>query len=359
MSECLPVWKVLLEEYEHLHGKVAPAPANLNEVVALLHAKERAALCISGGGIRSASFALGVIQGLARLGKDAADSVLNKFDYISTVSGGGYVGSWLTGWATRLGSMEEVIGELRKKPTDKLRPEPKEVHHLREYSNYLTPKLGLLSADTWAFFGAYFRNLLLMWLVLIPFFLSILALPRLFVSLAVNKVGIPYQFYQVATVILFYWALVFIGFTRPTRKPTPKTWFYSNPAFQLLCLLPLFLFAVAIVVGHSQYPLGNWPGGQWKIIGLAVGGAVLSSLIYTIRKLRDEGSRVWKKQLIELVVAAIGGAVFAVLVYQFLVHFPFPLKPIPQPGVFDWVDGTVPLLSDSIAAGTSSSPCRW
>src|SRR2546423_10467325 len=64
-----------------------------------LHAKDdaeaRAALCISGGGIRSATFALGFIQGLSRGG------LLDKFHYLSTVSGGGYIGSWLSSWARR------------------------------------------------------------------------------------------------------------------------------------------------------------------------------------------------------------------------------------------------------------------
>ena len=50
------------------------------------------ALCFSGGGIRSATFCLGVLQGLARL------TALDKFDYLSTVSGGGYIGSWLSCW---------------------------------------------------------------------------------------------------------------------------------------------------------------------------------------------------------------------------------------------------------------------
>ncbi|HJX83818.1 MAG TPA: hypothetical protein VJ723_05705, partial [Candidatus Angelobacter sp.] len=45
--------------------------------------KPLSALCISGGGIRSATFALGAIQGLAEGG------VLGGFDYLSTVSGGG------------------------------------------------------------------------------------------------------------------------------------------------------------------------------------------------------------------------------------------------------------------------------
>ena len=53
------------------------------------------ALCLSGGGIRSATFALGVVQGLAKLG------ILERFDYLSTVSGGGYLGGWLSAWAHR------------------------------------------------------------------------------------------------------------------------------------------------------------------------------------------------------------------------------------------------------------------
>ena len=58
----------------------------------VLRVKQGNALCISGGGIRSATFALGALQGLAEL------DLLEKFDYLSTVSGGGYIGSWLTAW---------------------------------------------------------------------------------------------------------------------------------------------------------------------------------------------------------------------------------------------------------------------
>ena len=45
------------------------------------------ALAISGGGIRSATFALGVLAALARR------NLLYQFDYLSTVSGGGYLGA--------------------------------------------------------------------------------------------------------------------------------------------------------------------------------------------------------------------------------------------------------------------------
>lgn len=47
-------------------------------------------LALSGGGIRSAAFNLGVLQALHRAG------LLARIDYLSTVSGGGYIGSCLT-----------------------------------------------------------------------------------------------------------------------------------------------------------------------------------------------------------------------------------------------------------------------
>ena len=49
-------------------------------------------LAFSGGGIRSATFNLGVLQALAKL------KLLDQFNYLSTVSGGGYIGSWLSAW---------------------------------------------------------------------------------------------------------------------------------------------------------------------------------------------------------------------------------------------------------------------
>jgi predicted acylesterase/phospholipase RssA len=48
-------------------------------------------LAFSGGGIRSATFNLGVLQALAR------KKLLRSMDYVSTVSGGGYIGGWLMG----------------------------------------------------------------------------------------------------------------------------------------------------------------------------------------------------------------------------------------------------------------------
>ena len=47
-------------------------------------------LGLSGGGIRSATFSLGVMQALAK------EKLFKYIDYLSTVSGGGYIGSAIT-----------------------------------------------------------------------------------------------------------------------------------------------------------------------------------------------------------------------------------------------------------------------
>jgi len=145
----------------------------------------RSALCLSGGGIRSATFNLGVLQGLARNGQ------LGEFHYLSTVSGGGFIGSWLTAWIHREGP--KAISELgRRRPVNEkgeptpLNPEPKPVDNLRVYSNYLTPRTGLLSADTWTLIAVYLRNLLLNWLVFLPAIMTALMVPRIWAALVSN-----------------------------------------------------------------------------------------------------------------------------------------------------------------------------
>ena len=142
----------------------------------------RTALCLSGGGIRSAAFSLGVLQGLARCG------LLDKFDYLSTVSGGGYAGSWLSAWVRRhpqglTGVSKELAShadENKHTWTEKIEPGPAPIRFLRNYSYFLNPQAGLFSLDTWTWLGIYIRNLSLNWLVLIPTLMLLLMVPRLY-----------------------------------------------------------------------------------------------------------------------------------------------------------------------------------
>src|SRR5712671_2925552 len=151
----IPLHEVLETEFAVLHGELprdyptsTEPNTRLKAIWAAVHElpEKRAALCISGGGIRSATFGLGILQGLARCG------LLDKFHYLSTVSGGGYIGSWLSAWIKNKNNpkgMEEVVKELNHPPDSTLDPEPPPIRHLRKFSNYLTPKIGLLSVDFW------------------------------------------------------------------------------------------------------------------------------------------------------------------------------------------------------------------
>ncbi len=375
MSGCLPLSRVLHAEYNHLYPDTPLDDGiadDLDAVIAALHGKELSALCLSGGGIRSATFALGVIQGLASLGKSAADSVLAKIDYLSTVSGGGYIGGWLSAWSARKGGIQPVIEELRNPPREKLMPESQPVHHLREFSNFLTPKLGLLSADTWTFAGTYFRNLLLMLLVLVPLFVGVLALPRLFVSLIVWLQ--PQQAVKVIEIVaplLLLCSLGFLAFTRPVGKNPPKGRLYTNGAFQLLCLIPFCIVAVALVIGHAWFDITNLP--LWYVVWRGAAVAAVASLIYSVRYWRANRSEVrddvrpgvslalytLKKQFQEICTAAVSGALFGALVYAFLGAFPHTIDPntaaasfptMDAPNLLAWLGGYPPALDSSIAA---------
>ena len=126
--------------------------------------KDLIGLAFSGGGIRSATLNLGVLQALS------SKKLLGKFDYLSTVSGGGYIGAFLSSLILRAnGDIQSVQAKLSANV------EPEEINYLRKYSNYLTPKIGL-STDTMAAFSVWLTNTLLNQLVLISAIATMCAL---------------------------------------------------------------------------------------------------------------------------------------------------------------------------------------
>jgi hypothetical protein len=145
-------------------------------------------LALSGGGIRSATFGLGVLQTLARSG------LLPAFHYQSTVSGGGYIGAFLQGLVRR-GGFAHAFAVLRARLDEHASPPDSPDHdaqdaeaaerlhrpirHLREYSNYLAPRKSPFSGDTLAIAGTVARNMLLIQLQLCALILVLVLLPLL------------------------------------------------------------------------------------------------------------------------------------------------------------------------------------
>jgi hypothetical protein len=301
--------------------------ALVKEFYAWLHENDirRSALCFSGGGIRSATFGLGLLQGLAR------HRMLGQFDYLSTVSGGGYLGGWLTAWIHRerershdaQKAVEEVESQLRKPPSSPLEPEPSPVRHLRSYSRYMSPKAGLLSADTWSLVAIFLRNLFLNWLVLMPLLAAMLMIPRIsviFVRLGAREWfqaheswALPLVFWT--AVVLGSWAIGYIGANRPgleARNSFPRR-LRSQSWFLVLCLLPLALMAVLITLYWAWIRGDGTPlsGLHFEILGWRASPAVAFTLFGVL--LHAGGfliSRIWVRKYVvgELVIVVLTGA---------------------------------------------------
>jgi hypothetical protein len=226
------------------------------------HAVSRSALCFSGGGIRSGTFALGIIQSLAK------HNLLGQFDYLSTVSGGGYIGGWLTAWIHRhpeglKGVVKDLNGEKR---AAKIEPEPGPLRHLRDYSSFITPRTGLLSADPWTFVVIYIRNLLLNWVVLIPLLASVLMIPRVATAVVLAPPGMR----------VLAGLLLLGGFGVYLLKPDRKT------LLTLLVVVPISLGAILVGWWSSQGDLSR----RVKYVEglLLVAGTLLSA--YTLAYMR-------------------------------------------------------------------------
>lgn len=153
----------VLERRRLLAGAAEPA----NQLL------DASGLALSGGGIRSATFALGIVEVLQRQG------LLRQFDYLSTVSGGGYLGSFLSCY---LGTGGPVAGEAADDPpavriekrfqeafqADR-GPESTALRHLRNNSRYL------LNGGVWAklaIFGQVLAGVLFNLMLVLPIALA-------------------------------------------------------------------------------------------------------------------------------------------------------------------------------------------
>jgi len=254
------------------------APLNFEQVLAqedaVLGGKQRSALCISGGGIRSATFALGALQGLAELG------ILENFDYLSTVSGGGFIGSWLTAWKERWKGLTtpKKLGDKTTNVVAQLKPfalpppeeHPDPVQHLRDYNNYLSPKLGLFSADTWTLAATVGRNMLLNWLVFVPLLMCALMVPRIVLSL--GKVGdhpewwgLSWgQFYQGRLITLplagLFFAIAIFNLLR--YLPGVGRQNHTEGQFLKYCFGPTFLAALLLLLSEAWFTGADYTNGK-------------------------------------------------------------------------------------------------
>jgi len=263
----------------------------LHPLYSILHRRQRSALCFSGGGIRSATFSLGVLQALAKHSLPDDDSeerprLLAEFDFLSTVSGGGYIGSWFSSWVQRAG-MARVLRQLARKTAGKLDPEAKPILHLRDYTNYLNPRLGLFSSDTWTLVATTVRNIALNWLVLLPFVAAGLLIPVLFNFLLRHPMAVSFDV-VVQRVPMHLNPLLGLGILLGTigtgtlmhNLPSFGNRRQAENAFLCWCVVPLLLAAVCIATWWCWLPVADALAVtrlEFAVFGAAIhlGGVIL------------------------------------------------------------------------------------
>ena len=256
-------------------------------------------LAFSGGGIRSATFNLGILQALAR------ERMLRACDYVSTVSGGGYIGTWLMAWMhhQKIG-IQDIEARLSKPPAAPHEAgDVPEVHFLRNYSNYLTPRKGLLGGDFWSFVASYLRNTLLNQTILVLALLSVLLAPRTFVyvlhllealeeflqarlSGTTQTLAVSQNLALLLGTVFAAIAVTFIGFnlvsvdlrsrTANNGATNPKHSWYTNPwAVHTVIVVPLLLSGALLTyaIGTSYRDWAEWDFPR-------IGGPVLGCVLY-------------------------------------------------------------------------------
>ncbi len=187
-------------------------------------------VALSGGGIRSGTLNLGILQGLAGAG------LLHKVDYLSTVSGGGYIGTWLHSLIRNSGRGrigEEVLKHMGRPESGKHGEAVKDpIEFLRKYSSYLAPEIALLSADFWSIFVIWFRNVMVNQLMIIPM-LAVITAVTMNIGIwrsviAQNGGNAPLGLAASAILLLVASILAATGAGRVARGDSKPSWIDSN-----------------------------------------------------------------------------------------------------------------------------------
>lgn len=269
----------------------------LNMPGSLPPSTEGIGLCLSGGGVRAATFSLGVLQALG------ARNVFTSFDYLSTVSGGGYTGSALLAGLKRQNGDFPFGGSSKEDVADN-----RAAKGLRDRCRYLMP-------NGW--------------------FDLVVSLAIIFRGLAVNAVMVLTVIMASATVTLFF---------NPDEGSLRRSWllryFWKNPnglelfwgrSFFLskLLVLVLLIWLIFWAIGKSLKPSNSSakrladPGsefsrwtGRFTVLILIVFFAefqqpVLRFLLRTL-EVNSDPAVLWRRLLNWISGLMVGTSTFAV-----------------------------------------------
>jgi predicted acylesterase/phospholipase RssA len=265
-------------------------PACRTEVLRRAHASNLSGLALSGGGVRSATFNLGVLQALGE------QQLLRDFDYLSTVSGGGFIGGWLSKCIReKHGDVRAVEAMLTPGAAgEAVEAEPVEIQFLRQYSNYLSPRAGVFSADAWTLIGTYVRNTGLNLAMLLAWLCALLLLPR-FAVWAVNRIVSadgPWASWSDPAWMLgtaaFLFAVFCIALSISSKPESSRgrRWFPVNQGAVLWYInFPLLLSGFLVSIGlwrHGGVMPALLAAGLSRQLELRLGWLFMPGLVYFI-----------------------------------------------------------------------------
>jgi len=300
---------LLMEELEYIKRKRNGATTS-----------NLAGLALSGGGIRSAIFSLGVMQALAKEG------VLNRMDYLSTVSGGGYIGSALT-WFLGAPNKDRKFGlDAKTFPfgTDAGNKDASEdqrnlIDWLRQHGNYLTPGNGITLASGIAII---LRGILLNLIVWVPIVITFFWLLLLGTDLLAQKINgwwlpsitgasqkskslVPAML-SISGLVAFIFALYSIAYSYMTaiRKEKPSSWRYSvRLYFERAAPWPLWIILGTLLFASLPFANASLTGWLHEAGGPLAAALGLLSGIWSF--LQTKGS---KNRPLPVIVPILGAA---------------------------------------------------
>jgi len=290
-------------EYKEIHRR--RGNSNCNEPLSGV-----VGLAFSGGGIRSSTFSLGVVQSLAKHG------LMQDVDYLSTVSGGGYIGSFLSSY---LNGPDIPDGSRSRPSWEELAGDSRPIRYLRDNARYLeSESLGdKVKMVAFVLYGTFANAL-----VIVPVLTALLALtylPPLFGLVKAVLIGTG----SVVTVGIWSFLGVFAAFVLLAYTVTQKLkWSGGSSAASIASVVALGFIGIALALELTAVIARPLAGGKltWSSIalGLPFVTAVLVALRAGILSFLAKGKGLVLRLL--LLVTGLASIVFPLAVYLYLAN---------------------------------------
>lgn len=294
-------------------------------------------LAFSGGGIRSAAFNLGVTQALEKRG------LLRYVDYLSTVSGGGYIGSCLSSVLNNKDN--KTYGDsfpFAHKPGI---PETAAFWHLRNGVNYLKPRNPLESYSVAVMFirGLFLNLLVAMVYILLLVAATDLLLPDLYRALAGLNGEVKYsEFFYITPHALKLFVLILLM--------TPFIWmvqriqlFRINLSNIGITIERLTAIALVVLTATAFLELQPYLMYLYKVNILGEGSTIKESWVWTfisssvipflfVPKVAEQLSE-YRARIFIYFVGILGPLIFWVIYIRLCLWLIFDLSPsfVPEP----------------------------